>query len=393
MYEVRVLSNPILSAKPDRFDSHCEQQDRETTQKQLAFIEFTTGTPHPLSPTHTVLLPLLLFCTAGDIFIGTKFLGDDGDYILVSAWEPSYTIVFYSVAWKTGIVTFVSACPLQALSDLDSYTSLQLRDFSDVHPGTEAPFVIIDSSLVALIREKLNRLEIYRLEVCPSTGVPLLRTVCLLELPSVTPITSVSWRFSAMEWVPTSRHYKRSRSSRGYHVPFYSSKVGTMGLLLHYRMASGYSRQCTMILSIAGLLSAIHTRVHYIPWEDWGPSITHFFQGNLSVTVGPTVGPFWIAGLSPLRVRDYGLICKRYIESMAEDMSSWQSRPRPKMFSTKVYGEHWVEHQVETYLPYRDIIANDLHIDSFGFVLADREWIVRIGFEVHGFCVCILLRV
>ena len=378
-----------MSAKLDRFDSHREQQDGETAQTQLAFIEFTTGTPHPLSPIHNVLLPLPQFCTARDIFIGTKFLGDDGDYILVSAWERSYAIVFYSVAWKTGIVTFVSAFPEQALSFLDSCRSLQLRDFSDVRPGTEAPFVVIDTSLVALIREKLNRLEIYRLEVCPSTRVPLLRTVCLLELPSVAPITSVLWRFSAMEWVPTSRHYKRSRSSRGYHIPFYSSKVGTMGLVLHYRVASGYESHCSMIISIAGLLSAIQTRAHYIPWKEWGPSITHFFEGNLSVTGGPTIGPFWIADRSPLRVRDYGFIFQGYIESMAKDMSSWQSLPRPMAFSTKVYGEHWVDHLVETYLPYRDIVASDLHIDLNGFVLADREWIVRIGFRVRGFCVYI----
>jgi len=360
---------------------------------QLAFIEFTTGTPHPLSPTHTVLLPLPLF----DVFIGTKFLGDDGDYILVSTWEPSFVVLFHLVAWKTGIVTFVSACPQQALSALGSCKSLQLRDIPDMCSNTKASFVVIDSSLIAVIREKLNRLEIYRLEVHPS--IPLLQMVCLLELPSVTPITSVSWCFSAMEWVPTSRHYKRSRSSesRGYHIPFYSSKVGTMGLLLHYRVGSGYSCQCTMIISIAGLLSAIHTRVHYIPWEEWGPSITHVFQGNLPVTVGPTIGPFWIAGLSLLRVRDYGLICKGNIESMAEDMSSWQSRPRPMVFSTKVYGEHWVEYQVETCLPHRDIVANDLHIDFYKSVtvLADREWIVHIGSaaRVRGFCVCILLRV
>jgi len=88
------------------FDSHREQQEGESVQMQLAFIEFTTGTPHPLSPTHTVLLPL--FSTGDGVFTATKFLGDDGDYILVSAWKPSYVVVFYLVAWKTGIVTFVS---------------------------------------------------------------------------------------------------------------------------------------------------------------------------------------------------------------------------------------------------------------------------------------------
>jgi len=98
-------------------------------------------------------------------------------------------------------------------------------------------------------------------------------------------------------------------------------------------------------------------------------------------------------GLSPLTVRGYGLICMGYIESMAEDMSSLQSRPQPVVFSTKVCGKHWVENQVETHLPYRDIVANDLHVDVDGFVLADREWIVCMGYEVRGFCVYKLLRI
>jgi len=144
-----------------------------------------------------------------------------------------------------------------------------------------------------------------------------------------------------------------------------------------------------MTISIAGLLSIIRTGVHNIPWVDWGPSITHFSQEDflLFITVGPTIGPFWIAGLSPLTVRDYGLMCMGDIESMAEDMSSWQSRPRPVKFSTKVHGPHWVGNQVETYLPYRYIVANDLHVDNGGFVLTDREWIVRIGYGVRGFCI------
>ena len=278
-----------------------------------------------------------------------------------------------------------------ALSAFDSCGSLQLREFSDMRQGTESAFVVIDSSLIALIREKLNRIEIYRLEVCPSTSVPLLQTVCLLELPSVTSIASVIWGFHTMEWVPTSRHYKWSRSSRGYHIPFYSSTVGTIGLLLRYRTdpGSGYSFKCTMTISIAGLLSAIRTGVHNIPWVDWGPSITHFFREYLS----KPVGPFWIAGLSPLTVRDYGLTCMGYIESMAGDMSSLQSRPRQVVFSAKVYGTHWVENPVETHLPYRDIVANDLHVDDDGLILADREWIVCIGYEVRSFCVYILLPV
>ena len=250
-----------------------------------------------------------------------------------------------------------------------------------MRPGAEDTLAVIDSSLIALRREKLNRIEIYKLEVCPSTSV-LLQTVCSLELPPVAPTTSVTWFFFEMEWVPTSRHYKRSRSSRGYHNPFYSSAAGTIGLRLHYRVTSAYSFKYTMITSIVGLISAVRTGVHNIPWVDWGPSITHFFREDLS----RTAGPFWVVGFSPLTVRIYGPMCMGHIESMAEDKSSSQPRPRPVVFSTKVCGKHWVENQVETHLPYRDIVANDLHVDGFGAVLADREWIVCMKYEVRGFC-------
>ena len=97
-----------MNAKPDRLDSYRlpNEGPGEIAQRQLAFVEFTSGTPHPLSPTHTVPLPP--FPTHGDVFIEPKFLGDDGDYILVSARKPIYVIVLYLVEWKTGIVTFVS---------------------------------------------------------------------------------------------------------------------------------------------------------------------------------------------------------------------------------------------------------------------------------------------
>jgi len=131
--------------------------------------------------------------------------------------------------------------PQPALSVHDSCRFLQLREFSDMRRGSQSCFAVIDRSLIALIRERLNRIEIYRLEVCPSASAPLLQTMCLLELPPVTSTTSVTCLLSFMEWVPTSRHYKWSRSSRGYHIPFYSSVVGTIALPLHYHMASGYS--------------------------------------------------------------------------------------------------------------------------------------------------------
>jgi len=283
--------------------------------------------------------------------------------------------------------------PPQALSVLDSCRPLQLREFPDTHQGSGSSFMVIDSNLIALIRVGLNRIEIYRLEICLSASVPLLKMVCLLELPPVTPTTSVTCISSAMEWVPTSRHYKRSRSSRGYHIPFYSSTVGTIALILRYRPASaGYSFKCTMTVSIAGLHSVIRTGVHNIPWVDWGPSITCFTQEVLLMAIGSTVGPFWIVGLSPLTVRDFGPICMGNIESTAEDMSSWQSQPWPIASYTDV-PSYWEEGQAETHLPYRDIVVNDLHLNDGDHVLADREWIVRIGYEVRGFCLCALLGV
>ena len=226
--------------------------------------------------------------------------------------------------------------PQQALFDLGLCRPLQLREFSDMPQGPESTFVVIDSSLIALIRTELNRIDIYRCEVYPSTSVPLLQTVCVLELPPVTPTTFVTCFRSAMEWVTTSRQYKQSRSSRGYHVPFYSSTVGTIGLHLSYYVASGDSPECTMIIGMAGLLSAIRTGVPNIPWVDWGPSITHFSQECLSATLGP----FWIVRLSPLTVRKYEFMWVGHNESMAEGMSSWQSWARPMVFSTKVHGTH-----------------------------------------------------
>ena len=267
---------------------------------------------------------------------------------------------------------------------------LQLREFPDTGQGLGSAFgvTVINNSLIAQIRTDLNRIDIFRFEVCPSTSVPLLQMVCVLELPPVTPTTAVTCFRSAMEWVPTSRQYKRSRSSRGYHVPFYSSTVGTIGLRLCYYVASGYSPTCTMTISMAGLLSAIRTGVPNIPWVDWGPSITHFSNEDLLTTAGP----FWIVCLSPLTVRNYGFMSVGHIESMAEGMSSWQSRARPMAVPTKVHGTHWVENEVETYLRHCDIIANDLYLDKGGCFVADREWIVHTQlYDVRIFLVYILL--
>jgi hypothetical protein len=70
---------------------------------KLAFFEFTTGTPHPLSLPPTLVLPSL----SGffdDLAIDAQVLGD---HVLVLVSDLTKTVI-YVVSWKTGIVTPVS---------------------------------------------------------------------------------------------------------------------------------------------------------------------------------------------------------------------------------------------------------------------------------------------
>jgi len=132
-----------------------------------------------------------------------------------------------------------------------------------------------------------------------------------------------------------------------------------------------------MIISVAALLSAVDSNVRNVavtvPWTDWGPSGTRIFE----FTLLKPAGPFWISDLSPLVVRDYDLLRTRYAQSMAEDTSSLHSLS-PVLSSTEVFGDHWVEGKVETRLPYRDVVANDLDFRQFSWIMGDREWIVGI---------------
>jgi len=211
-----------------------------------------------------------------------------------------------------------------------------------------------------------NGLEICKLEISPPG--PRLQSVCFLELPPLTSYAYVVWMGAFNEWVPTSRHYARSRSFPGCHVPFYSSAVGTIGFGLHYSTLS----MVGIVISVAGLLSVIQTRVRCMRWVDWGPSITHLFTRNLILTAGP----FWITQLSPLVVRDYGIMRAPYAQSTVEDTSSLHSRHQA--FSTEVSGLQWKPNDIKTHLPYRELVANDLDFRRFSRVRADREWFIGI---------------
>jgi len=132
-----------------------------------------------------------------------------------------------------------------------------------------------------------------------------------------------------------------------------------------------------IVISVAAILSVIRATngVCNVPWKDWGPSGTRIFE--LETTLLKPVGPFWIMDLSPLVVRDYDILRTRCTRSTTEDTSSSHPQP-PVSSSTEVFGEHWEAGSVETHLPYRDVVANDLDFRHFPWIMADREWIVGI---------------
>ena len=235
-----------------------------------------------------------------------------------------------------------------------------------------------------------NNLEVCKLEFAsPGRG---LQTVCFLELPPLASDSSLAFHAAYTEWVPTSKDYARSRTARGYHVPFYSSTVHTIGLLLDYYKKSEEShhpRRYAMIISVPRLLSAIQTDVRNVPWADWGPSSTHVFE----TTSSRPLGPLWITELSPeapLVVRRYNIRRTRRTQSMTGDASSLQT-PAPVITSTEVFGDHRETDQVETHLPYRDVRRRQVDFRHFVDMTADREWVIEIAkASVRGFCVYII---
>jgi hypothetical protein len=277
----------------------------------------------------------------------------------------------------------VRECLQEVLPILGSCSPLKLCEFSGILRYKGPAFVAIDTSLIALVREEPNGLEIRKLEI--SSSGPRLESVCFLELPPLTSDTTVEWMGASKEWVPTSRHYGRSRSLRGFHVPFYSSAVGTIAFDLEYDAPIDLGQRFPiyrMVISVAGLLSAMHTRARFIPWVEWGPAITHLFpKARLT-----TAGPFWITKLSPLVIRDYGTRHALHSESTREDSSSVHSRP-------PVFDTHWEPNNIETHLPYRDLVANDLDFRQFDSVKADREWIIGIINKVCDYVQITPLRV
>jgi len=156
----------------------------------------------------------------------------------------------------------------------------------------------------------------------------------------------------------------RTRSSRGYHLPFYSSAIGTIALHFQYQLQFDFPSSYALIISAAALISAIPTDVRNIPWEDWGPSNTHFFE--IPVAELQSVGPFWITSRPSPVVRQYDLRRTRYTQLMAGDELSLQSRP-PIIDSKEVF-----QNDIKTHLPYCDVMIENKDLCDSSYIVADR---------------------
>jgi hypothetical protein len=273
--------------------------------------------------------------------------------------------------------------------------------------------VSIDGGLIMLANCTKNSLEICKLEFA-SQEPPRLYTVCFLELPALEPYAFVVVSRVDKEWVPTSSSYgtlsQQQQLPRKRAVPFRSSKVGTIGLLLEHEMRTASVRvlpSCWMTVSIAALLSAIYygcssssdsssdssdddtgnTAMRTLYWPDWGPAATRVLVSSHGGRLPKPAGPFWITSFSPMVIRDYDVLrmrstCVAAAEEDEEDDKT-SSRFGPPVFrSSEVLGEHWVEGKLVTRLPYRDIVAKDLYYIG---VVADREWIIGISVKVRFF--------
>jgi hypothetical protein len=231
-----------------------------------------------------------------------------------------------------------------------------------------------------------------------------LQTVCFLRLPQFPrPVDAIPEVSFTKEWVQTPEHHAaQSRpafSERHGHVPFRSSSLGTINILLDYvaptsKGVEGDSRKYVMIVSVAAIVSAVLSDGRReVPWEDWGPAGTHIFPVEEGATLPMSAGPFWITKFLPLEVRDYDSLRTQYLRSTKEDSSapSSSSSSRSVYSSTRLAAELGEGDEIETHLPYRSFTTKEPKLRSFDMAVADREWIVTISYIVrHVLSICIL---
>ncbi len=185
------------------------------------------------------------------------------------------------------------------------------------------------------------------------------------------------------EWIPTSKPQDRtgSQTSRRRPFPFRSYRAGNIVLTLNYSTQNKGIWQYAMFVSVGALLSIAHSHsgVRHVPWADWGPTATRILPLGNGILPRPA-GPFWITSYEPLVVRDYDSLRARYIKKKKSSIPSMPSLGPP---STKLFGEHWVEGQVKTHLPFREFVAGGLCFKRVVQVVADREWVVVISRTVR----------
>ena len=295
-------------------------------------------------------------------------------------------VYLYLVSWKTGAVIrvsdiiecFTTSRPQPAAE----FPKLRICLDNTMLRSAHRPSLIDpDNNIVALTHSNKNCIEICKLEIV-SPGARL-QTLCFLDLPPLKSNSLLVISEVEKEWVRTSKNEGHGESSRAHLIPFRSSRIATLFLSLKYGMfnsARGYG----MIVSVAALLSAARSscgNVNAIPWTRWGPPATHIFPlkeyGRPGYSLARPAGPFWIMENMPLVIRDYNLLRKWRTRSTIENASSLL---RPTVAPTKVIGQHWVHGEVETHLPYRDVVAiGDRHrLMHCSNAVVDREWLVGV---------------
>ena len=243
-------------------------------------------------------------------------------------------------------------------------------------------------------------LEISALDYDPAQ----LKTVCFLGLPEFPrPVGAVLEVSFIKEWVQTSEHHaapsQPASSERHCHVPFRSSSLDTISILIDYLVPTsigvkGDSVKYVMVVSIAAIISAVLSDGRReVPWEDWVPAGTHIFPLEEGATLPMSAGPLWITNFLPLEVRDYNSLRMQYLRSAKEgpSTSSPSSSSRSVYSSTRLAAELGEGDEIETKLPYQCFTAKEPKLGSFDKAVADREWIVTISSVVcHVTPICIM---
>ena len=141
-------------------------------------------------------------------------------------------------------------------------------------------------------------------------------------------------------------------------------------------------REYVMFVSVEALLSVAHSGVRHVPWAEWGPAGTRILLFRNGIPPIPA-GPVWITSYAPLVVHDYSSLRARYVEKKRKSMSSVPTEPSRGPCSTKLFGEHRKDGEIETRISFRRIVADDIFFKRVVQVVADREWIVVIARTVR----------